>query len=177
MLSRCNLTRSDRAYALQRHRPLTLHNTIDLPTLDEDPSESVELSGFLHLVNLFQPFDDTFVGLWNKTRVGCSTEWITALQKQLAEALPEYLHSTESQAVDLRISQQWLRIMVWQLSIGHGYLSAAAPESSMNLKYPIEISRDLVTAASTFSHLAMEVHGVGLVWLFLSSEIASIILT
>lgn len=53
---------TERAYALQQHRPLTLYSTIGPPTLEEDPTEETEISGFLHLVNLFRPFDDTFVG-------------------------------------------------------------------------------------------------------------------
>ncbi|KAF1827297.1 uncharacterized protein K489DRAFT_289958, partial [Dissoconium aciculare CBS 342.82] len=155
---------TERAYALQQHKPLTLHATINMPTCDEDPSETTELSGFVHLVNLFRPFDDTFVGLWNKSRVGCSTTWLAQLQQQLSAALPDYLNCTESQAVDLRCSQQWLRTMVWQLSISHGFLSSsAAADSSMNFRFPIEISRDLLTAASGFSQASMEVHGIGLI--------------
>lgn len=154
---------TERAYALQQHKPLTLHATINLPTLEEDPAETVELNGFIHLVNLFRPFDDTFVGLWNKARVGCTTEWLARLQQQLSDALPQYLQCTESQAVDLRCSQQWLRTMVWQLSISHGFLSSAASDNAMSFKYPIEVSRDLVHSASQFSQSAMEVHGIGLV--------------
>jgi len=154
---------TERAYALQQHRPLTLHATINLPTLDEDPAETVELNGFIHLVNLFRPFDDTFVGLWNKAKNGCTTQYLAQLQQQLSDALPNYLQSTESQAADLRCSQQWLRTMVWQLSISHGFLSSAAAENAMSFKFPIEISRDLVTSAGQFSQQAMEVHGIGLV--------------
>lgn len=154
---------TERAYALQQHRPLTLHATINLPTLDEDPAETVELNGFIHLVNLFRPFDDTFVGLWNKARVGCTTEWLARLQQQLSDALPQYLQCTESQAVDLRCSQQWLRTMVWQLSISHGFLSSAASDNAMSFRFPIEVSRDLVHSASQFSQGAMEVHGIGLI--------------
>lgn len=154
---------TERAYALQQHRPLTLHATIGLPTLEEDPAETVELNGFIHLVHLFKPFDDTFVGLWNKARTGCTTEWLALLQQQLSDALPVYLQSTESQAVDLRCSQQWLRTMVWQLSISHGYLSSAASDNAMSFKFPIEISRDLVSTTSGFSQQSMEVHGIGLV--------------
>ena len=154
---------TERAYALQQHRPLTLHATINLPTLDEDPAETMEVNGFLHLVNLYRPFDDTFVGLWNKAKNGCTSQWLAQLQQQLSDALPAYLQCTESQAVDLRCSQQWLRTMVWQLSISHGFLSSAAEENAMSFKYPIEISRDLVASAGHFSQAAMEVHGIGLV--------------
>lgn len=152
-----------RAYALQRHRPLSLHASINLPTIDEDPAESIELSGFLHMVTLFRPFDDTFVGFWNKTREGCTTEWLGMLQQQLSDALPTYLQSTETQAVDLQVSQQWLKTMIWQLSISNGFLSSASQNNSMSLAYPIEISRELCAMTSQYSIPAMEVHGIGLV--------------
>lgn len=154
---------TERAYALQQHRPLTLHPTINPPTLDEDRTEETELSGFVHLVNLFRPFDDTFVGLWNRSRSGCTTEFLARLQQQLSAALPQDLQSTESQAVDLRCSQHWLRTMVWQLSISQGLLSSAAADKAMSFQYPIDVSRDLVSATSCFSQPAMEVHGIGLI--------------
>ncbi|KAK0281653.1 hypothetical protein LTR91_003879 [Friedmanniomyces endolithicus] len=154
---------TERAYALQKRRPLTLYATINLPTLEEDPSETVELNGFLHLVNLFRPFDDTFVGIWNKAKSGCTTQYLAQLQQQLSDALPVYLNSTESQAVDLRCSQQWLRTMVWQLSISHGFLSSAAAENAMSFKFPVEVARDLVASTSHFSQQSMEVHGIGLI--------------
>ncbi|KAK1020739.1 hypothetical protein LTR33_018764, partial [Friedmanniomyces endolithicus] len=154
---------TERAYALQKRRPLTLYATINLPTLEEDPSETVELNGFLHLVNLFRPFDDTFVGIWNKAKTGCTTQYLAQLQQQLSDALPVYLNSTESQAVDLRCSQQWLRTMVWQLSISHGFLSSAAADNAMSFKFPIEVAHDLVASTGHFSQQAMEVHGIGLI--------------
>ncbi|KAL8636443.1 MAG: hypothetical protein Q9228_006159 [Teloschistes exilis] len=152
---------TERAYALQKHRPLTLHATINLPSIAEDPSNS--LTGFLHLVNLYRPFDDTFIGLWNKSRTDCSTLWLAHLQKQLTQALPPVLEGTETQAADLRTSQHWLRTMVWQLSITNGYLSSSSPDSSMTFGYPIEIAKDLVAVTTQLSRQSMEIHGVGLI--------------
>lgn len=106
---------TERAYALQAQRPLTLHDTINLPVLtDETGDDAEKLMGFIHLIVLFRPFDDTFVGLWNQSiENGTTVDWISSLQKQLADALPVYLRSTEAQAVDLKTSQQWLRVMIW----------------------------------------------------------------
>lgn len=161
-----SLTQS-RAYALQRHRPLTLHATIELPTVvpevDGGPSEKVAITGFIHLVNLFRPFDETFVGLWNRSRDDCSTEWLAQLQQRLAHALPACLDGTESQAADLRISQQWLRTMVWQLSISRGYLSSGSSQSSMTFHFPIIIARDLAAFTRQLSAQSMEIHGIGFV--------------
>jgi len=156
---------TERAYALQRHRPLSLQATITLPTQNDDPSDTQahHLTGFLHLVNLFRPFDEGFVALWNKTRTDCSPAYLAALQKQLSDALPAYLNSTENQTADLRTSQQWLRTMVWQLSMQNGYLSSNCDDPSMTFQYPVDISRDLVSMTSQFSQQSMEVHGIGLI--------------
>lgn len=153
----------ERAYALHKHRPITLDATIEIPTQDEDPTERIQISGFIHLINLYKPFDHTFMGLWNKVRTGCLPSWLAQMQNQLSDALPGYLESTEAQAVDLRTSQQWLRTMVWQLAISHGFISSMATDNTMSFKYPIEIARDLITMSSQFSQQAMEVHGVGLI--------------
>lgn len=159
-----------RAYALQRHRPLSLQATITLPTQNDDPSDpqAHHLSGFIHLVNLFRPFDEGFVALWNKTRTDCSPAYLSTLQKQLSDALPTYLDSTENQIADLQTSQQWLRTMVWQLSIQNGCLSSGHDDPSLTFQYPVDISRDLISMTSQFSHSSMAVHGIGLVRHFIS---------
>ncbi|KAG4437513.1 hypothetical protein IFR05_007023 [Cadophora sp. M221] len=156
---------TERAYALQRHRPLSLQATITLPTPTDDPTDAQahHLNGFIHLVNLFRPFDEAFVALWNKTRTDCSPAYLSALQKQLNDALPTYLNSTENQTADLRTSQQWLRTMVWQLSIQNGCLSSGNGDPSMTFQYPVDIARDLVGMTSQFSQQSMEVHGIGLI--------------
>lgn len=50
-----------------------------------------------------------------------------------------------------------------QLSISHKLLSSTSSDESMTLKFPLELSRQLVEQASHFSQQSMEVHGIGLV--------------
>ncbi|KAI1003337.1 hypothetical protein K3495_g4870 [Podosphaera aphanis] len=156
---------TERAYALQRHRPLSLQATINPPTQHNDPvdPQACKLGGFIDLVNLFRPFDEAFVTLWNKTLTKCSPNYLASLQKDLTEALPSYLNSSESQTADLRTSQQWLRTMVWQLSMQNGCLSSAHDDPSMTFQYPVDIARDLVSMTSHFSHHSMDIHGIGLI--------------
>ncbi|KAG9247307.1 fungal-specific transcription factor domain-containing protein [Calycina marina] len=157
---------TERAYALQRHRPLSLQAMISLPTEHDDPSDtqSHQLGGFINLVGLFRPFDEQFVALWNKTRTDCSASYLEALEKQLSDAVPVYLNSTaENQTADLRASQQWLRTMVWQLSIQNGYLSSSHGDPNMAFQYSVEIACDLVAMTSQFSRESMDVHGIGLI--------------
>ena len=122
----------------------------------------MELQGFLHLIQLYKPFDDTFIGLWNQSIEKCDPDWIITLQRDLAQALPKYLNSTQTQAVDLRTSQQWLKIMIWQLSISHRLLSSKATDSALTFQFPVELSRAMVAETNQFPVEAMEVHGIGM---------------
>lgn len=121
------------------------------------------MKGFIHLINLYKLFDETFFGIWNKTTTGAVPSWLAQLQHQLAEAVPSYVEGTETQMLDLRTSQQWLKTIVWQLAISHGFISSLAPDNTMSFKYPIDISRDLVEMLDQFSQQAMEVHGISFV--------------
>ena len=129
--------------------------------MEDEASDAAR--GFIYLVHLYRPFDEIFVSLWNKSTLDCSTGQLAHLQHQLEQALPVELKTTETQAADLRTSQQWLRTMVWQLSISKGFLSSASPNTSMTFRYPIEIAKDLVSVTNRLSQHSMEVHGIGLV--------------
>lgn len=154
---------TERTHALHKHRPISLYPTIHPPSLDELPSDRPIAIGLELLVNLYKPFDDTFFSIWNKVRSHANPTWLAQLQNQLSEALPPYLECTEIQAVDLRVSQQWLRTMVWQLCVSQGLVSSVTADTAMTFKYPIEISRDLLSLTHQFSQQAMEAHGVGLI--------------
>ena len=154
---------TERAHAIQRHKPLSMLATIELPTVEPDKPETAVLSGFVYLASLFRLIDDEFMAVWNKAKSACTTAYLMQLQTELADVLPPVLDCTENQAADVRITQHWLRCMVWQLSITNGYLRSNAEDSSMSFNYPVDIARDLLRDIGSISLQAMEVHGVGLV--------------
>lgn len=154
---------TERAYALQRHRPLTLQRTIDLPTVDPGPEATI-LSGFLDLVSLFQNFDDTFLSLWNVSgaETPASAQSLVQLQDILKFAIPNVSERTEIQQADLLVSRQWLKTMVWQLCVTKGLLSSASTNESMSFHYPVNIARDVVLVSRLLSPKAFEANGVGI---------------
>ncbi|KAK5660175.1 hypothetical protein OQA88_13645 [Cercophora sp. LCS_1] len=139
----------ERVYALQRGRPLTLQAHIQLPTLNDDPTEHAphQLANFINLVNVFRPFDDSLVSLWSKTKASSSPEFLSALQKQLQEVLPPYLNDAHTQMAELQVNQQYLKNTMWQLT-------AANPgENEFGLPpypSPVDIGRDLLPMVSHF---------------------------
>ncbi|UPX13701.1 uncharacterized protein EKO05_0004200 [Ascochyta rabiei] len=154
---------AERTYAIHKHRPITLYPTIHPPSLDEVPSDRPVAVGLELMINLYKTIDDTFVNLWNRVHGHANPSWIAQLQTQISEAVPSYLECTETQAVEIRVTQQWLRAMVWQLCVCQGLVSSVSQDTSMTFKFPIQISRDILTMTQQFSQTTMEVHGVGMI--------------
>ena len=154
---------TERAYALQRHRPLTLQRTIDLPTVNPGPEATI-LSGFLDLVSLFQNFDDTFISLWNlsPSKSPTSLQSLVHIQDILKFSLPDISDRTEIQQADLLVSRQWLKTMVWQLCVTKGLLSSSTTIESMSFQYPVTIARDVVLVSRVLPPKAFEANGVGI---------------
>jgi hypothetical protein len=112
-----------------------------------------QLNGHLLLVDLFRPFDDTFMMLWNKTRSECAPSYLAALQKQLSE-----MHLPYGADADIRANQSWLQTVAWHLSVQNGMSPGSDDMSSY--QYPIDMSRDLASVTSQFSTQSTEVLGV-----------------
>ncbi|KAI0124059.1 hypothetical protein BJ170DRAFT_71865 [Xylariales sp. AK1849] len=149
---------TERAYALKYGRPLSLPASINPPTLADDPTDPLahQLNGYIVMVNLFRPFDDTFMLLWNKTRNECTPSYLSALQKQFSEMHPPYGADT-----DMRTNQQWLKTVTWHLSMQSGCVPQNGED--MQYQYPIDISRDLASVTSHFSTQSTELLGVPMV--------------
>lgn len=129
--------------------------------MTDDPTDPLahQLNGFILLVSLFRPFDDIFITLWNKTRSESSPSYLSALQKQLTEMIPPYMNVQDT---DLRANQQWLKTITWHISMQNGCVPQGN-QDQMQLQYPIDMSRDLMSMTSQFSTQSTELLGVPLV--------------
>ncbi|EAW15339.1 Zn(II)2Cys6 transcription factor [Aspergillus clavatus NRRL 1] len=154
---------SERAHAIRRHRPVTLQITASSPSLDEPSALDAASIGFRCLADLYRPFDESFLGLWNGTHTTCSPEGLIQLDEHIRNAVPADLELPDILMADLRVSQQWLRTMIWQLSTTAGFLSSKATHPCMEFRYPLEIARDLSMATWKLSPQSMETHGIGLI--------------
>jgi hypothetical protein len=152
----------ERAYAIQRQRPITLQATVNLPTLGDDSTDPQAhmLNGFILLVNMFRPFDDAFTAAWNKTRGHFSSQYVNGLQKQLNDVVQSYA-CQDSNFHDLHTNQQWLKNTVWQLTSG---VVNGNSDDSMSFQYPMHMSRELmVNMAAQFPVQVVDLLGTGLV--------------
>ncbi|EXK43441.1 hypothetical protein FOMG_02398 [Fusarium oxysporum f. sp. melonis 26406] len=149
----------ERAYAIQRQRPLTLQATIHSPCMGDDPTDAMvpELSNFFALVNLYRPFDDAFMATWKKACHHLGAPHITSLQKQLHDITQAY----PVQESDYAVNQQWLKFTLWQLTNGS---IGGNGEDSRSFQYPINMSRELLmNMVAHFPNQGMEFIGSTLI--------------
>lgn len=169
MFSLCALLTACRTCALHKHRPISLHPTIQPPSLDKDPSDRPIAAGLELMINMFKIVDDTFVNVWNRGyNTRASAAWITQVHIQLSKAIPARFEYTEVQKVRFHITKQWLRAKIWQISVLEGLVTSVSDNILFTFRYPIDIARDLFPIVQRSTQQAREVHSAVLVSKFLS---------
>lgn len=139
--------------------------------------------GFVVLVNVFRTVDDEFVTTW-KALPPSSTTACLDLHKgsddhgtQPAEVLgnPGFLQSqelNETQRIDILVTQQWLRILMWQMHVNQkmvnhhafrNWAPAGPGRARPATTYPFDVSHDLLGLISTADRQSLECHGIGIV--------------
>ncbi|KAI0127213.1 RING-4 protein [Xylariales sp. AK1849] len=165
------LIASERAHAIRYRRPITLQITSSSPSATLSSStgtgQSNSLAGFWSLAALFRPLDTSFIAILNTESVSCppSPDALDEIEAHVNAALdhspPGSLHQT--QKANLRVTQLWLRIIIWQVRLRLGHLSETAiAKSSHTYHYPLEVAKDLALSTRDLELGSMIVHGVGL---------------
>lgn len=152
---------SERSHAIRYRRPITLQITNDTPSLDSSDSS---LTGFWSLASLFRPIDTSFIALLNfeVIAISPSPESLNHVETKVNSALSPGLDLKDTQKANLRVTQLWLRIIIWQLRLHLGYLVEESYQHSLTYRYPIDVAKDLMLSTRDLSSSAFKVHGVGL---------------
>ncbi|GAB7350282.1 hypothetical protein MBLNU459_g0923t1 [Dothideomycetes sp. NU459] len=153
---------TERAYSIQRRKPSRLHASVQLPLILESEDPAL-LNGFVNLVHLFAAVDDNFVSVWRGTRRGsiCSAPWLAETQRSLDGVAIALDNITETQQLDISVSREWLHVLAWQVGISHR-LIAGKGYRSMELEYPVELARRVVSITEGANTLALDSHGIGM---------------
>ncbi|KAK8006008.1 C6 zinc finger domain containing protein [Apiospora marii] len=102
-------------------------------------------------------FDSSSSSIIIPTQVEMSSD--DAEEEEVEEVEP---NPTDIQKADLLMTQQWLRLIVWQSSFRQGLLSTAAPHASFGFGFPLAIARDTAAVLQSLPSRAVEVHGMGI---------------
>jgi hypothetical protein len=155
---------SERSNAIRYRRPITLQVTKAVPGLDEIVVSDSSLAGFRHLALLFRPLGTSFFALLNDEAT-ChkpSFEELASIEMAVHSALGPTLVLHDTQKANLRVTQLWLRIILWQVRLRLGFLSETREPVSSSYSYPLELAKDLMLSTRDLPLESMKVHGIGL---------------
>jgi SP family general alpha glucoside:H+ symporter-like MFS transporter len=112
---------------------------------------------------VFLPLDEFFFAVWNGSSKSCSKEWLLQLERDVRTALPVSLAVSDGEMANLRVSQFWLRIKLWELFPRFSFLSTESVHECLTFRYPVAVAIDLTMLAMKLPITSLIVHGVGMV--------------
>ncbi|KAF3904068.1 hypothetical protein ABW20_dc0110491 [Dactylellina cionopaga] len=160
---------SERTYCIQNGLPMVLQAIDYLPELVADASQDKNiLSAFVSLTQLFFYLDSGLAralrSYSSKTCASCPgyhKEGISAIQNRLCD---EENDNTlrESQKVDIMVTRQWVRTLVWQYTISRFAVSCNSEDLAFSSLLPITIAKETLSIFSKVSTNSIKTHGYGI---------------
>ncbi|GFF94746.1 hypothetical protein IFM60648_10496 [Aspergillus lentulus] len=156
---------TERAYALQTGRPVILRPTIRRPSVLNSEVPAL-LYGFVSLIAVFEQMVPEFYN-WN-INIACDSQecsTINSMYKSLSNPPALLDEVPETHQVDIIISQQWLRVSLWN------YLAKRYPFHPRDLTttkplVPVQIpwiaGRIALACLSSASLPSVDAHGIGM---------------
>lgn len=149
---------TERAHSLQHDVPTTLKRSPDLPRL-EDLHDGSVTPAFVQLCRLFNILDVTI------TADPASARRALALAQQQLSSDEESLSlENELQRADITMTQQWMRIFLWQHALNVTNLSSQAThDEEFSFRFPARVAQNVLSNLSNLSRQSVEAHGPGMV--------------
>jgi hypothetical protein len=154
---------------------LLLRERPDLPDLWFDEQDRNILIGFQCLFGLFALLDEDTVSYWCSTTPANGPQSepmrlkLYSVQAQLSNTRFEDKNLNDYQRADVLVTQQWLRLIFWQIAMRLGFLSSWSENPAFLYNYPVELGKDLWTVLQSLPKCALLVHHFSIV-----SEIPSL---
>jgi hypothetical protein len=149
---------TERAHSLQHDVPTTLKRAPDLPRL-EDLHDGSVTPAFVQLCRLFHILDSTITADPTTARHA-----LALAQQQLScDEDPRSLEN-ELQRADITMTQQWMRIFLWQHALNVTNLSSRANQNEeFSFRFPAKVAQNVLSNLSSLSRQSIEAHGPGMV--------------
>jgi hypothetical protein len=159
---------SERSHGIRYRRPVTLQVVPSGPDLNADAESDTSLSGLRRLVALFRPLDTVFFALLNQEDTVFVSRLVSpldAIQEAIRSALePRHMGVLcETQVANLKVTQFWLLVVLWQLRLRLGLLvEEPGMPCHLTFHYPVEVGEELAGVTRAISLESIRVHGVGI---------------
>ncbi|KAF2261348.1 hypothetical protein CC78DRAFT_500227 [Lojkania enalia] len=147
---------TERAHSIQHDVPTALKRAPDLPALGDLHDGSIT-PAFLQLCRLFSLLDTTVT----VERSGARRA-LTLAQKQLNDDVASKNLENELQRADISMTQQWMRIFLWQKALEVTSMSSTDPDHEFSFSFPAKVAKDVLSYLTSLSRESLEAHGPGM---------------
>ena len=159
------LSVTERAMAILVNVPAILLRTAPaLPAVFFDEEDGKILTAFDCLYSLFKLLDPQILDYWSNGRLEYDQHKdhlrgiIENAQKQLMKMSFHDKALTDIQRAAILVTQQWLRLIFWQLSTRLGLLSILSTDPAFSYDYPIQLGKDLCKVLESLPEEALLFH-------------------
>lgn len=149
--------------------PVVLKPNTNFPSM-EGEDESRILPAFQKLANLFWIFDqsgafdilqDSDADNFNIGEIESSSKsCLDMLQRKLQDVPLDWESSNDVQRADICVTRQWMRAVLWRVSMNHG---RDVSDQVTSLSHPIQIAKEFLGVISQLPNTAIEAHGPSMV--------------
>ncbi|KAH6613913.1 hypothetical protein C7974DRAFT_321544 [Boeremia exigua] len=147
---------TERAHSIQHDVPTTLKRAPDLPPL-ENLNDGLVTPAFIQLCRLFNILDVTITADPSSARSALAL----AQQELSSDEAPLSLEN-ELQRADISMTQQWMRIFLWQHALNVTNLSSMHNDNEFSFSFPAQVAQNVLSNLSSLSQQSVEAHGPGM---------------
>ncbi|KAH9874597.1 hypothetical protein IAQ61_003787 [Plenodomus lingam] len=147
---------TERAHSLQHDVPTMLKRAPDLAPLENLNDGSVT-PAFVQLCRLFNILDVTITA-----DPGTARNALTLAQKQLSCDEASLSLENELQRADITMTQQWMRIFLWQHALNVTKMSSEHQNEEFSFSFPAKVAQTVLSNLSSLSRQSIEAHGPGM---------------
>ncbi|OAQ67743.1 amylase cluster transcriptional regulator AmyR [Pochonia chlamydosporia 170] len=177
---------SERAFAIQHRRQVVLRPSIDFPKVFDSHNPKL-IYGFVALTKVFKSIDDDFISRWRSSHDHHRGE-VVDYHKTTASLLNDsdlagvlsISEIDDTQKLDVLVTQQWLRILVYQIHLRRppsSFSSSANLEqntseargkkpklasSKFDYRHIVDTCKNLMQVLSRANRVLLEAHGIGM---------------
>ncbi|KAF5018252.1 hypothetical protein F66182_9781 [Fusarium sp. NRRL 66182] len=151
---------SERTYSAQHGLQAVLQVISVFPDKKDDIEDE-------HLIQSFSSLTRLFAYLESNLTTASSDQQPLERQKlvsyQAALCLDSYDHAArEAQRVDLFVTRQWIRLLLWEYTARHFLMSCHPDNEAFSLFLPVKIGHEMLSLFSMVTSAAIKTHGYGI---------------
>lgn len=141
-----------------------LKRSHELPSLENLSDGSIS-PAFIQLCRLFNILDVTITADPSTARNA-----LAVAQQQLSDDEPSRSLENELQRADISMTQQWMRIFLWQHALQVTNMRSTHQEDEFSFSFPAKVAQNVLGYLASLSRESLEAHGPGMVSVSLFQE-------